>query len=104
MEKVTSNVETIEVEAEKLLESARSRANEILLKAKEEAKKISSSAMPMDEVKKEGEGIISKAREEANKKIEDSLLKSSELKTRADEKVDKIVKRIVSIVTGATSR
>ena len=104
MEEVTSNVETIEVEAEKLLESARSRANEILLKAKEEAKKISSSAMPMDEVKKEGEGIINKAREEANKKIEDSLLESSELKTRADEKVDKIVKRIVSIVTGATSR
>jgi vacuolar-type H+-ATPase subunit H len=104
MEEVNSNVETIEVEAEQLLESARSRANEILLKAKEEAKKISSSELPMDEVKAECDGIIRRAREEANKRIEESLLETSELKTRADEKVDKIVKRLVSIVTGVTSR
>jgi vacuolar-type H+-ATPase subunit H len=104
MEEVNSNVETIEVEAEKLLESARSRANEILLKAKEEAKKISSSELPMDEVKGECDGIIRRAREEANKRIEESILESSELKTIANEKVEKIVKRLVSIVTGVTSR
>ena len=104
MEEVTSSVETIEVEAEKILESARGRANEILLEAKEEAKKISSSELPMDEVKTECEGIIRKAREEANKKIEASLLESSEVKAHADEKVGEIAKRIVNIVTGAKSR
>lgn len=103
MEKVTSSVETIEAEAEKILESARSRANEILLKAKEEAKKISSSKLPMDEVKAELEGIVREAKEEANKKIEASRQESSEVRARADDKVDEFVKRIVNIVTGAKS-
>ena len=104
MEEVTSSVETIEGEAEKILESARSRANEILLKAKDEAKKISSSELPMDEVKKECESIVRKAREEANKKTEASLLESSEVRARADEKVGGVVKRMVNIVIGAKSR
>jgi len=104
MEEITSNVETIEVEAEKILESARSRANEILLKAKEEAKRISSSELPMDEVKTECESIVRKAREEANKKTEASLLESSEVRAHADDKVSEIVERIVNIVTGATAR
>jgi len=104
MEEVTSSVETIEVEAEKILESARSRANEILLKAKDEAKKISSSELPMDEVKTECESITRKAREEANKKTEASLLESSEVRARAGEKVGGVVKRMVNIITGAELR
>ena len=104
MEEVTSSVETIEVEAEKILESAKSRANEILLKAREEAKKISSSELPMDEVKTECESIIRKAREEANKKAEASLLESAEVRARANEKVGDIVERLVNIITGAKSR
>ncbi len=104
MEEVASSVEAIEVEAEKILESARSRANEILLKAKEEANKISSSELPMDEVKTECESIIRKARGEATKKTEASLLESSEVRAHAEEKVGEIVKRIVNIVTGAKSR
>ena len=104
MEEVTGSVENIEVEAEKILESARSRANGILLKANEEAKKILSSELPIDEVKTECESIIRKAREEANKKIEASLMESSEVRARADEKVGEIVERIVNIVTGAKAR
>lgn len=104
MEEVASSVETIEVEAEKILESAKSRANEILLKAKEEANKISSSELPMDEVKTECERIIRKAREEASKKAETSLLESSQVKARADGKVGEIVQRIVDIVTGSKAK
>ncbi len=104
MEEVASSVEAIEVEAEKVLESARSRANQILLKAKEEANKISSSELPMDEVKTECERIIRKAREEANKKTEASLLESSQVRARADGKVGEIVQRIVDIVTGSKSK
>ncbi len=104
MGEVTSDIETIEVEAEKILESARSRANEILLKAKEEANKISSSELPIDEVKAECESITRRAREEANQKIKASLVQSSEVRTRADEKVDEIVELLVNIITGAKSR
>ncbi len=100
-EEMTSGVETIEVEAEKILEEARSRANEILLKANEEASKILSSKLPMDEVEAECERIIDKAREEADKKVKDSREKASEIKTEVGSKVDKITKRIVSNITRA---
>jgi len=100
-EEMTSSVETIEVEAEKILEEARNRASEILVKANEEANKILSSELPMDEVKAECQKIIHKAREEANKKVEDSRKKASEIKTGTGKKVDKITERIVSNITGA---
>ena len=100
-EEMSSSVETIEVEAERILEEARNRANEILLKANEEANKILSSELPMDEVKAECEKIIRKAREEADKKVEDSKKKAAEIKTEIGNKVDKITERIVSNITGA---
>lgn len=100
-EEMTSGVETIEVEAEKMLEEARSRANEILLKANEEASKILSSKLPMDEVEAECERIIHKARGEADKKVEEAKKKASEIKTEVGNKADKITKRIVSNITGA---
>ncbi len=100
-EEMTSNIETIEIEAERILEEARNRANEILLKANEEANKILSSDLPMDEVKAECQKIIHKAREEADKKIEDSRKEASEIKTGTGKKVDKITERIVSNITGA---
>ena len=100
-EEMTSNVETIEVEAERILEEARSKANEILLKANEEASKIISSKLPMDEVEAECQKIIHKAREEADKKVEDSRQKASEIKAEVGNKVDKITERIVSNITGA---
>ncbi len=100
-EEMTSNVETIEVEAERILEESRSKANEILLKANEEASKILSSKLPMDEVKAECERIIHKAREEADKKVEEAKKKASEIKPEVGNKVDKITERIVSNITGA---
>ncbi len=103
-EKMTSSVETIEIEAEKILTEGRSRANEILLKANEEASKILSSKMPLDEVKMECEQIIHKAREEANNQIEESRRKASGVAASTSQRVGKIVKRMVSIIIGAESR
>ena len=100
-EEMTSSVETIEVEAERILEEARSKANEILLRANEEASKILSSKLPMDEIKAECERIIHKARGEADKKVEEAKKKASEIKTEVGNKVDKITERIVSNITGA---
>ena len=103
MEEVTSNVEAIEVEAEKIVEEARTRASEILIKAKDEARGILSSQLPLDEAKTEYDKIIHKAKIEAEKKIADSEKKASEISAKADKKVEEIVDRIVGIITGAKS-
>ncbi|MEE9520841.1 MAG: hypothetical protein V3V43_03925, partial [Dehalococcoidales bacterium] len=88
-------------EAEKTLEEARSRANEIILKAKEEASRILSAEMPLDEQKRECEQILNKARGKANQEIEESKKKASELRTSARKKMEEVVERTVKIITGA---
>ena len=103
-EEITSSVETIEIEAEKKLEEARSRANEIILKAKEEASRILASEVSLGEVKKEGEQILDKAREEANQGVEASQKAAAEVRNTARKKMGKITERIVNIVTGAELR
>jgi len=101
MEKVTSSIETIEVEAEKLLESARNKAKQILLKANEESQQIRSSELSVDEVKVECQKIVNKAREEADSKIEHSRQKAQDIKVEAGKKVEGIVQRMLNIITGA---
>jgi len=103
-EEMTSSVETIEIEAEKILEEARSRANEIFLKASEETNQILSSELPMDEIKTECQRIIHKARQEANQNVEDSKQKASEIRAGVGKKVEKITEHIVSIIIGAELR
>jgi vacuolar-type H+-ATPase subunit H len=97
---ITSNVEALEAEAQKILEEAKTRANEILLQAREEAKKILSTQLPLDEIKTECDKIVSKARAEANKKIKDSEQKAAEISIAADKKVKEITERVVNIVRG----
>lgn len=103
-EEITSSVETIEIEAEKTLEEARSRANEIILKAKEESSRILSSEVPLDEVERECQQIISEARQKANQEIEESKKGASKVRANAGKKMEKITERIVSIITGAELR
>jgi vacuolar-type H+-ATPase subunit H len=103
-EKITSSVENIEVKAEKTLEQARSRASGIILKAKEEASRILSAEMPMDEVKKEREHILSEARQKANQEVETSQKRASKIRADATKKIGKITERIVNIVTGTEAR
>ena len=98
---MTSSVEAIEVEAEKILKEAQSKANDILLKANEEVSKALSAKLPMDKVKKESEKIINQAKKEADKKVEESKKKASEMKTDVKKKAEKIIERIVSNITGA---
>ncbi|MEE8619593.1 MAG: hypothetical protein V3T06_00715 [Dehalococcoidia bacterium] len=97
---ITHDVEALEVEAEKILEEARTRANQILLEAREEARKILSSQLPFDEVKTECDNIISKARAEADEKTKDSERKAAEIGINADKKVKELTELVVNIVTG----
>jgi vacuolar-type H+-ATPase subunit H len=97
---ITHDVEALEVEAEKILEEARTKANQILLEAREEAKKMLSSQLPLDEVKTECDNIVNKARAEAEEKIEDSEKKAAEIGANADKKVKQLTELVVNIVTG----
>ena len=98
---IPSSVEATEVEAEKILEEAKARANRILLKSREEARRIVSSELPVDEVKPQCDRIIHRASMEAEERIADSVRKASELSANAGEKVAEIVDLMVSIITGA---
>ena len=97
---ITHDVEALEVQAEQILEEARTRANQILLEAREEAKKILSSQLPLDEVKTECDNIVNKARAEADEKTKDSEKKAAEIGISADKKVKELTELVVNIVTG----
>jgi len=97
---ITPNVEALEAEAEKILEEAKTRASEILLEAREEAKKMLSSPLPLDAVKTECDNIVSKARAEADEKIKDSEKKAAEIGINADKKIKEPTELVVNIVTG----
>jgi len=97
---ITHDVEALEVEAEKILEEAKAQANQILLAAREEAKKLLSSQLPLDEVKTQCDNIINKARAEADEKIKDSEKQAAEIGINADKKVKELTELVVNIVTG----
>jgi len=101
MNDISNSVEATEVEAERILEEAKTRANETLLKGREEAKKIVSSELPMDEVKEESHRIIHQATMEAEERIAASVRKASEIHADAEKKAAEIVELMVSIITGA---
>jgi vacuolar-type H+-ATPase subunit H len=97
---ITNSVEALEVEAEKILEKAKTRASEIFLETREEAKKILSSPLSLDAVKTEYDRIVSRARAEADEKIRDSEKRAAEIGINADKKVKEITELVVNIVTG----
>jgi len=99
-EKITDSVEAIEVEAEKILGEAMTKANEIILEAKAEAQRILSSPLPLDEIKTERGRIVNKAKAEADEKIKDSEKKAAEISLNADKKVKDITELVVNIITG----
>jgi vacuolar-type H+-ATPase subunit H len=97
---ITNSVEALEVEAEKILGKAKTRASEIFLETREEAKKILSSPLSLDAVKTEYDRIVSRARAEADEKIRDSEKRAAEIGINADKKVKEITELVVNIVTG----
>lgn len=104
MEESVSDIESIEAQAERILESARTRANEIILKGKEEASRILSSDLPLDEVKAECQEIVRGAKAEAERIHEDSVKQATQIRSDADSKIANMAERLASIVTGGRSR
>lgn len=101
MEKVTSNIENLEVEAEKSLDAARAKANEILTEANKQSQELLSSPLLFDEVKAEGQKIIETARKKAEEEVQEAKQQAEEIRTGSERKVDEIIDRMVKRVTGA---
>lgn len=99
-EEITSSVGSIEAEAEKILEDARNKARDIILAAREEAKKILSSDMPLNEAKDECVKIVNDARAEADRRVEDAEQKAAEIRKNADRKAREIMELVVNTVAG----
>jgi len=97
---ITSSVEALEVQAEGILEQARAKASEIVLQSRDEAKRVLSSELALDEVKAECQKIVSNAKVEAGKRIKDSESKSAEISASADKKAKEITDLLVNIVRG----
>ncbi len=95
-----SGIEGIEVEAERILKEARDRAGEILLKANEEANRISSSGPALEEANAVSRGLVEEAREEAERKIEEARATAAEIRAGADQKMRTIVSRLIDDITG----
>ena len=102
MEKVTSNIENLELEAEKSLEEAREKAVSIVTKANEESQKILSTPLSLDEAKAEAASMTEKARIESEEKINASKSQAKQLKASASQKVDEIVNRMTRMITGVS--
>ena len=101
-EEMTGSVEALEAKAEKILTDAKTRASDIVLEAKEEAKKMLSSQLPLDEVKAESQNIVSRAQAEADAKIKDAEKSAAEIKANADKRVKEITDSVVNIVKGTS--
>lgn len=101
MNDISGSVEATEAEAERLLDEAKTRANEILARSREEVKKIVSSELPMGEVEEESRRIVREATVHAEERIAASAKEASEIHAHAGSKAPEIVDRIVTIITGA---
>jgi F0F1-type ATP synthase membrane subunit b/b' len=97
---IASDVEVLEAEAEKILADARARASEIILEAREEAKKMLSSQLPLDEARAECEKIVSKAKAQADEKVKDSEKQAAEISINADKRLKETTELVVNIVRG----
>jgi vacuolar-type H+-ATPase subunit H len=100
-EEITSSVETIETEAEKILEEAQKKASGIILKGRDEAGKITSGELSLKEIEKEQAQTIASARKQADQEVENAKKKAAGIRDGAVKKTGKIVERMVNIVTGA---
>ena len=101
MEKVTSNIENLEIEAEKSLDAARAKANEILAEANKKSQDILSSPLSFDDVKAEAQKLIEKAQHEAEEEVDKAKKQAEVIMSGNTEKVDEIIDRMVKLVTGA---
>lgn len=96
----STSVEQIEAEAEKIIQQARVKAAEIIVKAKEEANQVLNRELPLDNVKAECTKIINEADKEAGIRIHNTGKDVANIKSSAVKNLDKIAKNMAAMVMG----
>lgn len=101
MDKMPSNIENLEKEAEQTLEDARVKAAEIIATANKESQNVLSSSLDVKNVEVECKNIIENAQHDSEEKIERSKQQAENLKITASQKVDAIADRLTKMITEA---
>ncbi len=97
---IQGSVQAMEAEAAKVLEEARSKASDILLKAREEARSMSFAELPLDDVKAECDRMVKDAEQKAATDIQQAEKQADDIRSSAGVKTDQYTKLMVSIVRG----
>lgn len=97
---ITGGVQAMEAEAAQVLEEARSKATDIIQKAREESRKMASEELPVGDVKAECTAIVDKAKQKADAEVAQSEKQAADIKSAAASKIDAYADQIVSIVIG----
>jgi vacuolar-type H+-ATPase subunit H len=102
---VTSDIASLESQAETVLSEARAKAAEILRAANQEATRILSEPLALDGVKAECAAIVEAAREQSRTSVRESAKEADHLKARTRGEGAKtfqtLVRKIESAVRGA---
>jgi vacuolar-type H+-ATPase subunit H len=97
---ITGSVQAMEEEAARVIEEAKAKASDILQRSREEARKMASEQLPLDDVKAECAKIVKDAKQNADTEMKKAGKHAAEIKAGAEGKTDKYANSMVSIVLG----
>ncbi len=97
---ITGGVQAMETEAARVLEEAESRAEGILGKARQEADAIATAELLLDEVKAETARIVKEAREKADAEMKRADQEAAGIREGARGKLDEYAGQVVDIISG----
>ncbi len=97
---ITGSVQAMETEAARVLDEAKAKASDILQKAREEARSMTSADLPLDDAKAEAERIVKDAKQTADADMKKAEKEAEDIRSKTAGKTDDYAKQIVTIVTG----
>jgi len=97
---ITGSVQAMEAEAAQVIEEAKAKAGDILQKSREEARKMASEPLALDDVKAECAKIVKEAQHKAEADIKAAEKQASQIKEGAAGKTGEYAKSMVSAVIG----
>jgi len=97
---ITGSVQAMEAEAARVIDEAKAKAGDILQKSREEARKMASEPLPLDDVKAECARIVKDAQQKAEADSQQAEKQASRIKDGTAGKTDEYAQSMVSIVVG----
>ena len=97
---ITGSVQAVEEEAARVIEEAKAKAGDILQKSRDEARKMTSEQLPLDDVKAECEKIVKDAQQKAEAAIKQAEKHAADIKSGTVSKTDEYARLMVNAVLG----